>query len=84
MIEMNLKMYQITLGEYPESKIPYVGFQGIPLAIDTHRVVEAWVTPVMNIGIAGRGGGHIGAGVQTPPIACCELAAKAFQPSYGD
>nr|HIA86983.1 hypothetical protein [Gammaproteobacteria bacterium] len=42
------------------------------------------VTPVMDIGVAGRSGGQIGAGVRTAPIACFEFAVKAFQQRYGD
>ena len=84
MIEMNLKMYQITLGEHPEFKIPDLGFRGIPLAIDIYRVMETGVTPVIDIGVAGRSGGQIGAGVLTAPIACFEFAVKARQQRYGD
>ena len=84
MIEMNLAMYQITLGEHPELKIPYLGFRGVPLAIDIYRVVETGVTPVMDIGVAGKNGGQIGAGVLTAPIACFEFAVKAFQERYKD
>jgi|TARA_B100000745_G_scaffold230088_1_gene154369 hypothetical protein len=42
------------------------------------------VTPVMEISVAGRSGGQIGAGVLTAPIACFEFAVKAFQKRYGD
>src|SRR6266550_3583872 len=69
MVAANLEMYGITLGEHPEFKIPYLGFRGVPTGIDIHRVVETGIRPAMNIGVAGRGGGQIGAGVLRAPLA---------------
>ena len=37
----------------------------------------------MNIGIAGRDGGQIGAGTVQAPIECFQLAAKAYAERYG-
>jgi uncharacterized protein DUF1116 len=82
MVEMNRAMYDITLAEHPEFKIPYLGFRGAPIGIDIHRVVATGVTPVMDVGVAGRQGGQIGAGVLRAPLACFEAAAAAYARRY--
>jgi hypothetical protein len=82
MIAMNREMYEITLAEHPELRIPYFGFRGIPIGIDIHRVVSTGITPVMDIGVAGRGGGQIGAGVLRAPIECFSAAQRAYQDAY--
>ena len=82
MAEMNLAMYEITVGEHPEYKIPYFGFRGTPTGIDVHRVVESGITPAMDIGVAGRGGGQIGAGVLRAPLACFTAAVDAYGRRY--
>ncbi len=78
MIEMNLAMYEITLAEHPEFRIPYFRYRGTPVGIEIHRVVETGITPVMDIGISGKGGGQIGAGTLRAPLACFEAAVKEF------
>jgi hypothetical protein len=83
MVATNLEMYEITLGEHPELKIPYLGFRGVPTGIDIHRVVETGIRPAMNIGVAGRNGGQIGAGVLRAPLACFEAAVEAYARRYG-
>ena len=82
MVAMNRAMYEITLGEHPEFRIPYLGFRGTPMAIDIHKVVATGVTPVMNIGVAGRNGGQIGAGVLRAPLACFQAAVEAYAQRY--
>jgi hypothetical protein len=79
MIAMNREMYDITLAEHPELKIPYFGFRGIPVGIDVHKVVATGITPALDIGVAGRGGGQIGAGVLRAPLPCFTAAAAAHQ-----
>ncbi len=83
MAEMNRAMYRITLGEHPEFKIPYLGFRGVPVGIDIHRVAETGIVPVMDIGVAGRKGGQIGAGVLRAPLACFTAAVEAHARRYG-
>jgi hypothetical protein len=83
MIAMNRAMYEITLAEHPELKIPYLRFRGVPVGIDVHKVVATGITPVMDIGVAGRGGGQIGAGVLRAPIGCFTSAARAHRAAYG-
>ena len=82
MVAMTQAMYEITLGEHPELKIPYLGFRGIPVAIDIHKVVATGVTPAMDIGVAGRNGGQIGAGVLRAPLACFQAAVETYAQRY--
>ena len=78
MVERILQMYDITVGEHPELHIPFFGYRGTPTGIDIFRVLETGVTPVMDIGIAGKDGGQIGAGLVMAQRACFERAADAY------
>jgi hypothetical protein len=82
MVAMNRAMYDITLAEHPDFKIPYLGFRGVPVGIDIHRVVATRTAPVMDVGVAGRKGGQIGAGVLRAPLACFEAAVAAYAARY--
>jgi hypothetical protein len=82
MAERNLAMYDITVGEHPDFKIPYFGYRGVPTGIDVHKVVDTGVVPVMDIGVAGKGGGQIGAGVLSAPLACFEAAVEEYARRY--
>lgn len=68
MIARNREMYQITVAESPHFKIPLFSYRGTPTGIDVHRVVGSRITPVMDVGIAGRAGGQIGAGSFRAPL----------------
>jgi hypothetical protein len=83
MVERNLELYRITEGENPDYQIPFLRYRGTPTGIDIHKVLATAVTPAMDIGIAGRDGGQIGAGVVRAPLACFEAAAAAFRERYG-
>ena len=83
MIARNKELYAITVGENPDYLIPALGFRGSPTGIDIFKVVEKRVLPVLDVGIAGRNGGQIGAGVVRPPLACFEKAAEAYRQRYG-
>jgi hypothetical protein len=83
MVEANLAMYDITVAEHPDLRIPYLGFRGVPVGIDVHRVVETGITPILDIGIAGKAGGQIGAGSFRAPLECFELAVSAYSERYG-
>jgi hypothetical protein len=83
MVRTNLDMYEITAGEHPELKIPYFGFRGVPTGIDVHRVVATGIAPAMDIGVAGHGGGQIGAGILRAPLACFEAAVQEYERRYG-
>jgi hypothetical protein len=75
MIARNLEMYQITAGENTTFRIPVFGFRGTPTGVDIFKVLQTGVLPVMDVGLAGRDGGQIGAGVIRAPRECFERAA---------
>jgi len=83
MMRMNLEMYDITVGEHPLYRIPALRFRGVPLGIDVDRVVETGIRPVMDIGIAGREGGQIGAGLLRAPLTCFTAAKAALDERVG-
>jgi len=83
MVERNLAMYGITEGENEYFLIPYLGYRGTPTGIDIVKVIESGVRPVMDVGVAGKGGGQIGAGVVTAPAACFTAAMSAYEARYG-
>ncbi len=82
MVARNLEMYAITAGENPDFHIPFLAYRGTPTGIDIHKVVATGITPVMNIGIAGRDGGQIGAGIVRAHPACFEAALAAYRQRY--
>lgn len=82
MIARNKELYAITAGENPDYLIPALGFRGSPTGIDILKVVNSKVLPVLDVGIAGRNGGQIGAGVVRPPLKCFEMAAEAYRQRY--
>jgi hypothetical protein len=82
MIRMNSAMYDITVAEHPDFKIPYFGFRGTPVGIDIFRVTSTGTTPVIDGGLAGKNGGQIGAGILRAPIDCFAAAAAAYQVKY--
>lgn len=79
MIENTLKMYEITIGEHPEFSIPYLGFRGTPLGIDVTRVVRTGVTPIIDLGLAHKDGGQIGAGILRSPAEPFNAALEALE-----
>ena len=83
MVARNLGLYEITTGEHPAFHIPYLGYRGTPTAIDIFKVQQTGIRPVMDIGIAGRDGGQIGAGIVSAPISifndACEIYTKKYQ-----
>jgi hypothetical protein len=84
MVELNERMYGITVGAHPDFRIPALGFRGTPVGIDVHRVVSTGVVPVIDGGLAGKGGGQIGAGVLKAPIECFQAAHRAYLERYGE
>ena len=73
-------MYEITVGESVNYRIPAMAFRGTPTGIDILKVVETAIVPAVNTGIAHKdpGVGQVGAGLVEPPMACFEEAFKAF------
>ena len=84
MIERNKEMYAITHGENPTYRIPLFSFRGTPTGVDARKVVATGTLPVMDVGLAGRDGGQIGAGVIRAPRECFEAALHAHASDYGD
>ena len=82
MVEMNLRMYEITAGEHEHFRIPYFGYRGAPVGIDIFRVAETGIVPVIDAGLAGKEGGQIGAGILKAPRQCFELACEGYQRRY--
>jgi Protein of unknown function (DUF1116) len=83
MIERNREMYAITHGENSAYRIPLFGFRGTPTGIDARKVLETGVLPVMDVGLAGRDGGQIGAGVIRAPRECFAAAMAEHQRRFG-
>lgn len=83
MCQLNTEMYSIARGEHPEFRIPAFDFRGTPVGIDVNLVVSTGVTPVIDGGLAGKGGGQIGAGVLRVPLEPFLKAAKALKASPG-
>ena len=84
MVERNLALYSITIGESPDFQIPFLRYRGAPTGIDIFKVLDTGIMPAMNIGVAGRDGGQIGAGIVQAPKPCFEAAAKAYRQRYGN
>ena len=82
MVARNLELYDIVWGENPDYQIPYLRYRGTPTGIDVFKVLSTKIRPVMDIGIAGRDGGQIGAGIVRAPIECFEKAAAAYRRRY--
>ena len=82
MVAHTLRMYEITVGEHPTYRIPALAFRGTPTGIDIERVVSSGICPVMDVGVAGRDGGQIGAGLMTAPLRCFETASAAYRARY--
>jgi Protein of unknown function (DUF1116) len=83
MIERNREMYAITYGENSTYRIPQFGFRGTPTGIDARKVVQTGILPVMDVGLAGRDGGQIGAGVIRAPRECFADALRAHEIRFG-
>jgi len=83
MVAMNSLMYDITVAEHPDFKIPYFGFRGTPVGIDIFKVTTSGIQPVIDGGLAGKGGGQIGAGILRAPLDCFTAAASAYARRYG-
>lgn len=83
-ITYSRKMYSITFGEHRDFRIEQFD-RGTPTGIDILKVCETGITPIINTGIAHKGGGigQIGAGYVSAPKECFDLALEVFQEKYG-
>jgi Protein of unknown function (DUF1116) len=84
-LEWTRQNISISLGRSSNYKLPALGFEGAPIAIDIRRVVELATPPVIDSAIAHRlpGIGMIGSGIVRAPMACFEQALQAFNERYG-
>lgn len=82
MIINNQFMYEITVGEHKDFKIPFFEFRGVPIGIDIFQVVHKGITPVINMGLAHKDGGHAGAGILKAPLECFEKAYNKYKHTY--
>jgi hypothetical protein len=75
-----LAMYEITLSEHPDYRVPILESRGTPVGIDAARVVRTGVAPIINTGIAGKepGVGMVGAGMVDAPMDCFIQAVQAL------
>ncbi|MFI9208815.1 DUF1116 domain-containing protein [Streptomyces sp. NPDC053253] len=76
MIRLTELMYEITLREHPEYRIPALGYRGVPCGIDVLRVAETGIVPAIHLGATLRAGGHAGAVLFRPPIEPFQQAAQ--------
>lgn len=79
MVHRNEEMYRIAVAEHPTFKIPFFGYRGVPMGISVDLVAETGIAPLMDVGIAGRGGGQIGAGCFRAPMEPFLEASRALQ-----
>ena len=83
MVERNLAMYEITIAENPDFRVPFFDYRGTPTGIDIFRVAQSQVLPLMDVGVPGTCGGQIGAGVLEAPMSCFTAAREAYEARYG-
>jgi hypothetical protein len=79
-IRRTLEMYEITLTEHPNYRIPVLEDRGTPTGIDATLVARTGLVPHINTGIAGRepGIGMVGAGLVEAPVACFVDAVRSL------
>jgi len=77
-------MRKVSIMEDPLFRIPYMDFIGVPVGIDTRKVVEMNTLPSIDTGIAHKDGGHgiIGTGIAEAPIDPFKKAIVAFAADY--
>ncbi len=78
MMEANLEMYGIATAEHSYNTIRVPGFRGVTVGIAVVTVIITNTTPLMDVGVIGKGGRQIGAGVTRKPLACFQAAVEAL------
>ena len=80
-VRYTLDMYDVTLAENTQFRIPTLNFRGTPTGIDVRKVIRTGIRPVIDSGIAHRepGIGQVGAGIVHPPMACFVAAWRAIE-----
>ena len=82
-IASTLSMTHITVGRNNAFALPPLNFSGTPAGIDTRKVVDTNILPIINTGIAHKeaGVGQIGAGITRAPLECFSQSIKALAAS---
>jgi Protein of unknown function (DUF1116) len=82
--ELTEAAYRITVGTDPQFLLAMRDFQGVPLGIDTRRVVALSYVPRIDTAIAPKdptGGSIIGAGISRAPLGAFQAAVAALDES---
>ncbi|MGB3485179.1 MAG: DUF1116 domain-containing protein [Mycobacterium sp.] len=82
MRDNNCAMYEIAVAEHPDFRIPALDFRGSPVGIDVVEVLKWRRTPMIDGGLAGRGGGQIGAGLLIPDLEAFQNAFDAYRAAH--
>jgi hypothetical protein len=82
-IANTLSMTHITVGRNNAFSLPPLNFSGTPAGIDTRKVLDTNILPIINTGIAHKeaGVGQIGAGITRAPLECFSQSIKALAAS---
>jgi len=82
-LRINDAAYRIALGEHPHYRIPALDFRGAPVGVDAREVVDTGILPTIDIVMCHRkpGGGLMGMGVVSPPMACFQQAVHGLGPA---
>lgn len=83
MVERSLSMYEITHGEHPIYKIPFLADRGVPIGIDVFKVVDTGILPIFEGIIVNQEGYLVGTGIARPPLECFERAVAGYRERYG-
>jgi hypothetical protein len=83
-VNRTLEMFEITIAESPTFTIPYLNGRGVPVGIDTAKVIETGIVPIIHTGVAHRsaGVGQVGAGIVRAPLQCFVSALEAYGARY--
>jgi hypothetical protein len=82
MLQNNRALYDITLAEHPQFLLPTLDFRGSPVGIDVAQVLATGRPPMIDGGLAGKGGGQIGAGLLVPRLDTFHAAFDAYRAQY--
>ena len=82
-IAQTREMEKISVAKNDNYKIPNMGYDSLPCAIDMLKVLKTGITPCIHGGMIAKDGGLLGAGMARIPMECFEKAFKAFCEEYG-
>lgn len=82
-IAQTREMEKISVAKNDNYKIPNMGYDSLPCAIDMLKVLKTGITPCIHGGMIAKDGGLLGAGMARIPMECFEKAFEAFCEEYG-